>query len=66
MGKIAIRFTILHESAKKQEKIYNARLDVEREKNSKLATMIETIENETQRLKAEKKWTEHQWSLGKL
>lgn len=55
MGKIAIRFTILHESAKKQEKIYNARLDVEREKNSKLATMIETIENETQRLKAEKK-----------
>ena len=66
MGKIAIRFTILHESSKKQEKIYNGRLDVEREKISKLAIMIETIENETQRQKAEKKWTEHQWSLGKL
>ena len=55
MGKIAIRFTILHESSKKQEKIYNGRLDVEREKISKLAIMIEIIENETQRQKAEKK-----------
>ena len=55
MGKTAIRFTILHESSKKQEKIYNGRLDVEKEKISKLAIMIETIQNETQREKAEKK-----------
>ena len=67
MGKTVIRFTILHESSKKQEKIYNGRLDVEKQKISKLAIMIETIQNETQdkKLKKSEQNTSDTWENSK-
>lgn len=66
MGKTVIRLTILHESSKKQEKIYNGRLDVEKQKISKLAIMIETIQNETQDKKLKKSEQNTSDNLGKL
>lgn len=56
MGITGIRFTILLETSKKLDKIYNGRLDMGKEKISKLEDItIKTIQNETQRDKKLKK-----------